>query len=267
MASFSRPRQKRSRPSRPIPSIWGPRSASSRCCTPGGRTSSGIPICTAWPRWRVVTGWPTLDILPTRFLFTRPGSLTPVSPPIPGALAEGLRFRQIAFLCRLGILAPTRRLRSTGGPHANLRLGGVRQAALRRTAAGPRLRGPLYAPGGDFQQPFARYRKRSGPLSVEGLSGRRQEEDDNLVRRRVHSAFLATRIAEWIPTDPLLRSAGQPLPKGEIRAEPGVCSACHPHPRRPTYRPWTETTGTAARNLPATRCINVRNASKAVCAS
>jgi hypothetical protein len=65
-----------------------------------------------------------------------------------------------------------------------------------------------------------KYRKRSGPLPVEGLSGRRQDQNDGLVRRRVHSSFLAARITEWIPTDPLLRFAGQSLPQRKTSAVP-----------------------------------------------
>ena len=57
------------------------------------------------------------------------------------------------------------------------------KTSVRRAAAGPRVRGPLYSSRRDFQQPPTRYRQRSGPLPVEGLSQRRPSQDDDLVRR------------------------------------------------------------------------------------
>src|SRR5580700_4713144 len=39
------------------------------------------------------------------------------------------------------------------GPSESFQVGGLCQAPLRRTSAGPRLCGPLYPPGGDLQSP------------------------------------------------------------------------------------------------------------------
>ena len=131
------------------------------------------------------------------------------------------------------------------------RVGGVCQAPVRRTSASARLRGPIYASRRDLQQPSARYRKRSDPLSLEGLSSWRPNQDDDLVRRRIHPAFLITCAAGWTSAHPVLRFSGKSLSERKTGAVPALARHVGtkragqlvaggeglPRPLRTTYRP------------------------------
>ena len=75
-------------------------------------------------------------------------------------------FGDLAQLCRAG------GLRRIPGPLRRRRMGGLRQAPVRRAAAGARVSRPLHPPRRHLQQPPARLRGRPRPLPLEGLSRR-----------------------------------------------------------------------------------------------
>ena len=199
-----------------------------------------------------------------RVLFARPSVVPSVPPPVSGDLAEGIRCRQIAVLRRLGDPSRTTRLLlSYLARRERFQVGGLCQAALRRPSAGPRLRGPLYPPRGDLQQPSARYRRRSSPLPVERLSDTATSQNDDLVRRRVHPAVSTPCVAGRVPAHSLLRLAGQPLPARKTGAVPPI--ARHAASRRSDRRRPRRLPGSLRRTHRAIRCTNVRNAAEAAC--
>src|SRR5215469_2797963 len=90
-------------------------------------------------------------------------------------------------------------------------MGGLRQKALRRTAASPGLRGPLYPPRSHFQQSHPQHRGRPDHLPLQGLSPWQPAEILVLIGARVHPSLLAACVARRISSHPLLRFSRQPL--------------------------------------------------------
>jgi len=90
MTSCSGPPRRRCVPSQPTSSIWGSRSASSRCCIPGDRTCCIIHICIAWCRVAGSHRTPELDPLPLRVLPAGRGAVTDVSRSVPALSGEGI---------------------------------------------------------------------------------------------------------------------------------------------------------------------------------
>lgn len=115
-------------------------------------------LCRA--RRRIVRRWPAMDFMPVGFLPPRPGSVPSVSSTVSAVAPACIRFRQVGVLQRAGVPARSARLCPLRRQDEGLRLGGVCQASVRRTSAGSRLRGPLYTPGGDLEQPPSGHRKR-----------------------------------------------------------------------------------------------------------
>src|SRR5688500_19972744 len=85
-------------------------------------------------------------------------------------------------------------------------MGGLRQAAVRRSGPGSVLRRALHAPRRPVQRPPARHRGRQGAFPLEGLSPGQPPEDDDARRRRVHPPLPAPCPARSLPAHPLLRS-------------------------------------------------------------
>src|SRR5215469_4359417 len=90
-------------------------------------------------------------------------------------------------------------------------MGGLRQEALRRTAASPGLRGPLYPPRSHLQQSHPQHRGSPGNVSLQRLSLWQPAEKHVLIGGRVHSSLLAACAARGISSHPLLRLSWQPL--------------------------------------------------------
>ena len=97
----------------------------------------------------------------------------------------------------------------------------------------------------------------SGALRMEGLSGWwTRSENDDLVRRRVHPAFLAARSTGWIPAHPLLRFSGKPISEGETGSMSSSARHATPRPQpmnqtEKDYRDgYEELTGSSLRECP-----------------
>src|SRR3954469_5941454 len=114
-----------------------------------------------------------MDLLPAPFLLAGSCSVSLVPPPISASSGESIPLRQTALLRLSRISSPISHFCSTLGASKTLPVGGLRQAAIRRTRAGSRLRGPLYPPRSDLQPPPSGYRERSSSLPMEGLPKRR----------------------------------------------------------------------------------------------
>ena len=111
------------------------------------------------PRRRPLAGRRALDRLPARLLPARARAVPPVPTIVPGTSAESLRRRQAAVLLWPASTCSERdAFRALSGAATKGRVGRLCQAALRRTAAGARLRRPLHAPRRHLQQPPPRHR-------------------------------------------------------------------------------------------------------------
>src|ERR1700730_1708849 len=117
-----------------------------------------------------------MDLLPTSLLLAGSGSLLSLPSPLPRVFAEGLRRRAPRVLLVVGAAPGASCVLALPGSATAGQMGGVRQAAVRRTRAGPGIRRTLYAPGRHLQQSPARHRGRYGSLPLEGLSRPRPAE-------------------------------------------------------------------------------------------
>src|SRR5215469_15647685 len=89
-------------------------------------------------------------------------------------------------------------------------MGGLRQEALRRTAASPGLRGPLYAPRSHLQRSHPQHRGRPSNLSLQGLSPWQPAQNHDLIGGRVHPSLPATCLARGLSPYSLLWFSRQP---------------------------------------------------------
>ena len=127
-------------------------------------------------RRRPVARRNALDRLPARLLPAGARALAALPPAVPRGAASRLRQPAISASSAISPSLPSpaafaRRLR----PAAPGRVGGLCQAALRRTRAGAGLSRPLYAPRRHRQLPPAQHDRRRGRLPLEGLSPSRQD--------------------------------------------------------------------------------------------
>jgi integrase/recombinase XerD len=103
------------------------------------------------------------------------------------------------------------RLRRASGRRATRRLDRLRQEAVRRAGAGPRLSRAraLHASRRHRQQPHPSLRGRPHRFRLEGLSPSRRRQNHALGARRVHPAFPAPRLARRLPSHSSLRLSRQ----------------------------------------------------------
>ena len=127
------------------------------CVVPGGG------ICA---RWRA------LDLLPAGILSAGAGAVATVSPAVPGAVAARPLRRASCTSSTPWPGCRTPRPSPASGSGRQSRVGGLRQAAIRGPAAGPRVSGSLHASGGHRQQPADRFVDGKVSLSLEGLPPR-----------------------------------------------------------------------------------------------
>ena len=258
--SCSAPRPRPCARSPPIRSIWAPRSASSPCCTPGGRTCctirTCIASCPAAGSRRTASSW----------IACRPGFFLPVR--VLSRLFRRLFLHelekafdagQLRFFSSLqpaagagGVPAPP----GTGSPG---RMGRLRQAALRRAAAGPRLCRALHPPRRHLQQPPARRSTTARSASAGRTTGTATATKTmTLDRRRVHPPLPAPCAAGRVPAHPLLRlplqsparEQARPLSRTARHAagRSGRSGACPPPT---TARCYQSLTGTSLTLCPA----------------
>ena len=212
-------RPERCAPSPPTRATSAPRSASSPCCTPGARRSSTIPTCTASSP---VGASPTTA---AAWVACRPGFFLPVRVlsryfrrVLLAALEDAFESGQLHFAGRLQPLADPRRFAEHLRPGPQDRMGRLRQAALRRPRAGPRLPRSLHPPDRHQQPAPTQPRRRLGALSLHRLPPqRRVAPQDHDAGRRPSSyaaccstccrpAFTGSAITGSSPTAPESRS-------------------------------------------------------------
>ena len=132
-------------------------------------------------------------------------------------------------------------------PLRKIRMGGLRQAALRRSRGRAGLPQPLHPPRRHLEHPPDQRGRRDGRLPLEGLPHqvRRPAEGDAARHRRVHPPVPDPRAARRLPPHPALRPArqraGRKANVAKIRALLGADRPCrsrsarrdHPaHPAR-----------------------------------
>ena len=91
------------------------------------------------PRWGALLGRAALDCLPAGVLPPRPRALAPVPAAVPRAVGDRIRAGAAPLHRRARAAPRSRRLPAGAGPPPRDRLGGLRQAAVRRPRAGPRV--------------------------------------------------------------------------------------------------------------------------------
>ena len=140
-------------------------------------------------------------------------------------------------LWRSGIPPRTARLRRLSGAVAQVRMGGVRQAALRRAATRAGIPGTLYPSCGHLQPPPVDVGTRPSFLRLERLPGQAAtSKSDDCFRRRVHPALPAALPSAGLPTHPLLRLASQLPPRRKTGPLPPVAGHAPLRPVAPAHR-------------------------------
>ena len=191
-----------------------------------------------------------LDRLQARLLPVGAGAVATVPTALPRRTAAGASSRQAAVLRRARALADAQAF-ALAGAAAQVRVGGLRQAAVRRTPGRAGVPVALHAPGGDLQQPAARAGRARRDLPLEGLPrqgrpGQDAAQDDDVGRGRVHASLPAARAAWRLPPHSPLRAAGQRRPQRQPRPRTARCCrspspAVQPEhdeldrPRRPSF--------------------------------
>ena len=90
-------------------------------------------------------------------------------------LAQAHQRGQLQFFGEHAALADASAFAALARAAAQVRVGGLRQAPVRRTAGRAGLPVALHAPGGDLQQPAARHGRARRHLPLEGLPGQGQQ--------------------------------------------------------------------------------------------
>ena len=130
---------------------------------------------------------------------------------------------ELHFFNSLAALQDRRCLRQLPGARRARRVGRLRQAAVRRAAAGAGVPRPLHPSRGDLQQPPGRLRRRPGRLRWKDYRHESRRKVMRLDARGVRAPLPAACAAGGLPAHPPLRPAGQPLPRGQARRTVGNC--------------------------------------------
>ena len=101
-------------------------------------------------------------------------------PSVPERSGKSLRLRQAPFLRLTREVAVPSRVSLLHRSAVRNRMGRLCQTAFCGTSTSARLRGPLRASRGDFQQSSTGHRTRPGRVSMEGLPSQRQTKEDDL---------------------------------------------------------------------------------------
>src|SRR5208337_2257396 len=214
--------------------------ASPPCCTPGARRSPIIPTSTssfpaaACRRTRIA-----LDRLQARLLPSRARALASVPPPVSQWPVGAQPSREPCLLRRTHPTCRPARLRRRARAVASLRMGGVRQEAVRRTEGRPRLSVALHPSRRHLEFAAHCVRRQGRHLPLEGLSSPRQrarknlDQADDARRRRVHPPLPPPCAAERLPPHPPLRALRQRQPRREHRNSPRTARR-RPACRRPS---------------------------------
>ena len=126
-------------------------------------------------------------------------------------LEQAHRAGQLQFFGEHIASGRRRGLRRLARAAATVRVGGLRQAPVRRTGSGARLSVALHPSGGDLQLPPRRTGRSRRHLPLEGLprQGQHALQDHDAGDRRVHAPLPAARAARWLSSHPSLRAARQ----------------------------------------------------------
>src|ERR1039458_1882186 len=129
------------------------------------------------------------------------------------ALEKAYADGQLQFFSDLEPLRDPLCLRSISGACPPNRMGGLRQATLRRTAPGDRVSRPLHPSRGHLQPASGSAARRPSFVSLERLPAPGTAQGNDGLRRGVHPPFPAACAAARLSAHPLLRLARQ-LPPG-----------------------------------------------------
>src|SRR5580658_847979 len=168
-----------------------------------------------------------MEGLPARILSSRARAQPPVPPPLYGGSRKSVRRRRTPVLLRSGTVARSPCLRAISGASPPSRLGGLRQAAFRRTAPGDRVPRPLHPSRSHLQPASGGAPRWPGFVPLERLSACGQTASDDGLRRGVHPPFPAACPAARLSAHPLLRLAGQLPPRAQAAALPASTSGTH----------------------------------------
>src|ERR1700722_3368926 len=91
-------------------------------------------------------------------------------------------------------------------------MGGLFQAALRRSDAGVEVPGAVHAPRSPEQLPAGRPRRGPGDVWVQGLRRRPQGQEADVAGGGVPASLRAARLAPGLREGAALRPVGQSLP-------------------------------------------------------
>ena len=186
-ASCSRPPPIHSSNSAPIPAGSADRSPPP-CVAHLGPESRPAPACTRAGQCRCVARRRALDPLAPWFPVSGTGALAGISQQVPG-WPPTVAARRQPQADRSERTTRRQRGRACTGTRATCKtVGGLRQAALRRPAAGARLPRSLYPSRGHLQPPLAEPHRHRGALSLQGLRPRQPAQGhgagvDEFIRR------------------------------------------------------------------------------------
>ena len=184
-------------------------------------------------------------------------ALAPLSPTLPGPRCKTRMQRQASFDSARrsrGRVGPIRRLspRTLSAAARKNGVGRVCEAALRRAAAGTRLRRPLYRIGSPIFERGAFWIPKNGQVKFTWRDYRdhNQPENHDPLGRRIHPAIPAARSTERVSPHSLLRLPGQSSsPRGSSSC-PGSFSTRQLRGRTLPSQPSRRTIGIGTRDSP-----------------
>ena len=176
-------------------------------------------------RRRPVAGRVALDRLQARLLPAGARALAPVPPPLPRRARRRCMRPAASPSSAISRRSPTRRAFDAAlAPLRRVRMGRLRQAAVRRTEGRARLSRALHPPRRDLQLAARRARREGRHLQMEGLPDQRPRpvQDHDARRRRVHPPLSHARAAERLPPHPPLRPVRRRGSRAKHRARPTI---------------------------------------------
>src|SRR5258708_1514915 len=147
----------------------------------------------------------TLDLRTAQLLSTRESPQPRLSRQIRGGSPRTPRRGRVGILRTTGTSPDTPGVCRLAPPAVPLRLGGLFQAALRRSRTRVALSRLLHAPGGDFQPPPGLTRRKPCHLPLAGLRPPEQEAIDEPAGRGIRAPLSSPRAASGIRAYPALR--------------------------------------------------------------
>src|SRR5262249_49907034 len=154
-----------------------------------------------------------LGRLPLRLLPAGARPLAAVPPVVLAGAGERLRGRQATVLHQSRQSCRTAGLRTSPARTPAPRLGGLRQATVRRPRTGVGLSRPLHPSDPHRQYPASLAPRGENPLSLKRLPCEGQAKSDAPRSRGVHPPLSTARSAGRLPSHPPLRFSRQWLPR------------------------------------------------------